>query len=152
MLLISNIKMKPLLESSEQTKYNKTTSILVAVHVWRILGIAFLWGVSQGILHPAFGIPAGIGDILIGVTAIPFAYFLKKGFSWSKYALVVWSVLGIAYLVNAVSLGLITASEFGTPTMATFPWILVPTVGVPLALMLHGITLYRLENTESPRR
>ena len=152
MLLISNIKMKPLLESSEQTKYNKTTSLLVAVHVWRILGIAFLWGVSQGILHPAFGVPAGVGDILIGVTAIPFAYFLRKGFSWSKYALVVWSILGIADLANAVSLGLITASEFGTSTMRTFPWILVPTVGVPLALMLHGITLYRLRNTESPRR
>ena len=147
MLLISNIKMKPLLESSEQTKYNKTTSLLVAVHVWRILGIAFLWGVSQGILHPAFGVPAGVGDILIGVTAIPFAYFLRKGFSWSKYALVVWSILGIADLANAV-----TASEFGTSTMTTFPWILVPTVGVPLALMLHGITLYRLRNTESPRR
>src|SRR5215207_3468381 len=152
MLLISNIKVKPLLESSEQTKYNKTTSLLVAVHVWRILGIAFLMGVSQGILHPAFGIPAGVGDILIGVTAIPIAYFLRKGFSWSKYALVVWSVLGIADLVNAVSLGLITASDFGTPTMTTFPWILVPTVGVPLALMMHGITLYRLGNTESPRR
>ena len=152
MLLISNIKMKPLLESSEQTKYNKTTSLLVAVHVWRILGIAFLWGVSQGILHPAFGVPAGVGDILIGVTAIPFAYFLRKGFSWSKYALVVWSILGIADLANAVNLGLITASEFGTSTMTTFPWILVPTVGVPLALMLHGITLYRLRNTESPRR
>jgi hypothetical protein len=152
MLLISNIKMKPLLESSEQTKCNKTTSLLVAVHVWRILGIAFLWGVSQGILHPAFGVPAGVGDILIGVTAIPFAYFLRKGFSWSKYALVVWSILGIADLANAVSLGLITASEFGTSTMTTFPWILVPTVGVPLALMLHGITLYRLRNTESPRR
>ena len=152
MLLISNIKMKPLLESSEQTKYNKTTSLLVAVHVWRILGIAFLWGVSQGILHPAFGVPAGVGDILIGVTAIPFAYFLRKGFSWSKYALVVWSILGIADLANAVSLGLITASEFGTSTMTTFPWILVPTVGVPLALMLHGITLYRLRDTESPRR
>ena len=153
MLLISNIKMKPLLESSEQTKYNKTTSLLVAVHVWRILGIAFLWGVSQGILHPAFGVPAGVGDILIGVTAIPFAYFLRKGFSWSKYALVVWSILGIADLANAVSLGLITASEFGTSIMTTFPWILVPTMGgVPLALMLHGITLYRLRNTESPRR
>ena len=84
------------LESSRQVKYNKTTSLLVAVHTWRILGIFFLWGVSLGILHPAFGIPAGVGDILIGVTAIPFAYFLWKGFSWSKYAVVVWSVLGIA--------------------------------------------------------
>ena len=152
MLLISSIKMKPLLERSKQTQYNNTTSLLVAAHTWRILGVVFLWGVSQGILHPAFGIPAGVGDILIGVTAIPFAYFLRKGFSWSKYALVVWSVLGIADLINAVSLGLITASEFGISTMATFPWFLVPTVGVPLALMLHGITLNRLRNTEFPPR
>jgi hypothetical protein len=146
MILIPSIKMKSL-EGSRQVRYNKTTSLLVAVHTWRILGIFFLWGVSLGILHPAFGIPAGVGDILIGVTAIPFAYFLWKGFSWSKYALVVWSVLGIADLVNAVSLGLITASEFDVSTMTFFPWVLVPTVGVPLALALHGITLYRLRNT-----
>jgi putative flippase GtrA len=142
--------MKPPYESSkQQTQYNKITSFLVAVHTWRILGIAFLWGVSQGILHPAFGIPAGVGDILIGVTAIPFAYFLRKGFSWSKYALVVWNVLGIVDLVMAVSLGLITSPGFGISTMTTFPWVLVPTLGVPLALMLHGITLYRLRNIES---
>ena len=146
------MKMKISYESSleQQTQYNKTTSILVAVHTWRILGVAFLWGVFQGILHPAFGIPAGVGDILVGVTAIPFAFFLRKGFSWSKYALVVWNVLGIADLVNAVSLGLITSPPgFGVSTMTTFPWILVPTVGVPFALILHGIILYRLRKTES---
>jgi hypothetical protein len=131
---------------SKQIQYNKTTSVLIAVHTWRILGIVFLWGMTQGLLDPAFAIPAGIGDILIGVTAIPFAIFLWKGYSWSKYAVVVWSVLGIADLVNAVTLGVITNSDFSTSTMATFPWILVPTVGVPLALTLHGITLYRLRN------
>ena len=144
------MKMKPLCDGSKQTQYNnQITSLLVAVHTWRILGIVFLWGVYQGILHPAFGIPAGVGDILIGVTAIPFAYFLMKGFSWSKYALVVWNVLGIADLVMAISLGLITSPGFGISTMTTFPWVLVPTVGVPLALILHGITLYRLRNIES---
>jgi hypothetical protein len=131
---------------SKQIQYNKTTSILIAVHAWRILGIVFLWGMTQGLLDPAFAIPAGIGDILIGVTAIPFAIFLWKGYSWSKYALVVWSVLGIADLVNAVTLGVITNADFSTSTMATFPWILVPTIGVPLALTLHGVTLYRLRN------
>jgi hypothetical protein len=131
----------------QQTQYNNTTSFLVAIHTWRILGIVFLWGVSQGILHPAFGIPAGVGDILIGVTAIPFVYFLRKGFSWSKYSLVVWNVLGIADLVMAVSLGLITSPGFGISTMTTFPWVLIPTLGVPIALTLHGITLYRLRNT-----
>ena len=141
------MKMESLLQ--RQTRYNKTTSRLVAAQTWRILGIVFLWGASQGILHPAFGIPAGVGDILIGLTAIPFAYILRKGFSWSKYALVVWSVLGITDLINAISLGLLT-SESGRSAMTTFPWILIPTVGVPLALALHGITLYRLRNMESP--
>ena len=138
--------MKLLGDYSKQIRYNKTTSVLIGVHTWRILGIVFLWGMTQGLLDPAFAIPAGIGDILIGVTAIPFAIFLWKGYSWSKYAVVVWSVLGIADLVNAVTLGVITNSDFSTSTMATFPWILVPTVGVPLALTLHGITLYRLRN------
>lgn len=138
--------MKLLGDYSKQIRYNKTTSLLIGVHTWRILGIVFLWGMTQGLLDPAFAIPAGIGDILIGVTAIPFAIFLWKGYSWSKYAVVVWSVLGIADLVNAVTLGVITNSDFSTSTMATFPWILVPTVAVPLALTLHGITLYRLRN------
>ena len=90
---------------------------------------------------------SGVGNVLIGMTAIPFAYFLRKGFGWSKYPLVVWSVFGIADLVNAVTLGLITAPEFPGSAMTTFPWILVPTLGVPLALILHGITLYRLRHT-----
>ncbi|MDP8915396.1 MAG: hypothetical protein M3M83_02745 [Thermoproteota archaeon] len=136
--------MKSVSDYSKLMQYNKTTSLLIAVNTWRIVGIAFLWGMTQGILDPAFAIPAGIGDILIGVTAIPFAIFLWKGYSWSKYAVIVWTVLGIADLVNAVTLGLITNPDFSTSTMTTFPWILVPTVAVPTALILHGITLYRL--------
>jgi hypothetical protein len=136
--------MKAVGDYSKQIQYNKITSLLIAVQTYRIGGIAFLWGMTQGILDPAFAIPAGVGDLLIGLTAIPFAIFLWKGYSWSKYSLVVWSVLGIADLVNAVTLGRITSPDFSSSTMATFPWILVPTVGVPLGLALHGITLYRL--------
>jgi hypothetical protein len=132
--------------SKQQIQYNKTTALLIAFQTYRIGGIAFLWGMTQGMLDPAFAIPAGIGDILIGITAIPFALFLWKGYNWSKYAVVVWSVLGIADLVNAVTLGVITNANLRTSTMATFPWILVPTVAVPLALALHGISLYRLRN------
>jgi hypothetical protein len=146
MYLIASIQMKAFGDYSKQIQYNKTTALIIAVQTYRIGGIAFLWGMTQGMLDPAFAIPAGVGDILIGVTAIPFAIFLWKGYSWSKYAIVVWSVLGIADLVNAITLGRITNPDFSTSTMATFPWILVPTVGVPLGLALHGITLYRLRN------
>ena len=146
MHLIPGIQMKALGDYSKQMQYNKTTAVLIAVQTYRILGIAFLWGMTQGILDPAFAIPAGVGDILIGVTAIPFAIFLWKGYGWSKYAVVVWNVLGIADLVNAITLGTITSAGFTNPTTTTFPWVLVPTVGVPLALALHGIVLYRLRN------
>jgi hypothetical protein len=64
---------------SKQIQYNKTTSLLIAAQTWRIVGIAFLWGMTQGLLDPAFAIPAGVGDILIGVTAIPLAIFLWRG-------------------------------------------------------------------------
>ncbi len=145
MHLLASIQMKAVGDHSTQMQqHNKTTSLLIAVQTYRIGGLFFLWGMTQGLLDPAFAIPAGVGDILIGVTAIPFAIFLWKGYSWSKYAVVVWSVLGIADLVNAVTLGRITSPDFSTSTMATFPWILVPTVGVPLGLALHIITLYRL--------
>jgi hypothetical protein len=139
--------MKTNYERSKQIKFNKITSLLIAVQTWRIIGISFLFGVSIKILSPAFGIPAGVGDILVGITAIPFAFFLKKGYKWSKYAILVWSVLGISDLVMAVSLGIITASENGVSTMRTIPWILIPTIGVPLTLILHLVTLYRLRNT-----
>jgi hypothetical protein len=147
MHLILGMKMKALGDYSRQIQYNKTNAVLIAVQTYRILGIAFLWGMTQGILDPAFAIPAGVGDILIGVTAIPFAIFLWKGYGWSKYAVVVWNVLGIADLVNAITLGTITSAGFTNPTTTTFPWVLVPTVGVPLALALHGIVLYRLRNS-----
>src|SRR3712207_6087344 len=138
--------MQPFSDYSKQMQYDKTTSLLIAVNTWRIVGVAFLGGMTQGILDPSFAIPAGIGDILIGVTAFPFAIFLWKGYSWSKYAVIVWSVLGIADLVNAITLGVITNPDFRTSTMATFPWILVPTVAVPTAIALHGIVLYRLRD------
>ena len=106
---------------------------------------------AQGLFDPAMAIPDGVGDILVGVTAFPFAIFLWKGYSWSKYALVVWNVLGIADLVMAVNLGFITSAGFGISTMATLPWVLIPTIAVPITLALHIITLYRLKYTEFTR-
>jgi hypothetical protein len=144
MHLLASIQMKAAGDYSKQIQSNKITSLLIAVQTYRIGGVFFLWGMTQGFLDPAFSIPAGIGDILIGVTAIPFAILLWKGYSWSKYAVVVWSVLGIADLVNAITLGQITSSGPTISTMLNFPLILFPTMPVLAALAMHIITLYRL--------
>ena len=146
MHLLASIQMKAVGEYSKQLQYNKLTSLLIAVQTFRIGGVFFLWGMTQGFLDPAFAIPAGVEDILIGVTAIPFAIFLWKGYSWSKYAVVVWSVLGIADLVNALTLGQITSAGPSISTVLNFPLILFPTMPVLAALALHLITLYRLRH------
>jgi hypothetical protein len=138
--------MKAVGEYSKQIQYNKITSLLIAVQTFRIGGVFFLWGMTQGFLDPAFVIPAGVGDILIGVTAIPFAIFLWKGYSWSKHAVVVWSVLGIVDLVNALTLGQITSAGPSISTVLNLPLILFPTMPVLAALALHLITLYRLRH------
>jgi hypothetical protein len=121
MLFILGMEMKAFVDYSQQKQkqYNKTTSLLIAAQTWRIAGIAFIWGMTQGFFDPAMAIPSGVGDILVGVTAIPFAIFFWKGYRWSKYALVVWNVLGIADLVMAISLGFITSPDFGVSTMTT---------------------------------
>jgi hypothetical protein len=63
---------------SQQKQYNKTTSLLIAAQTWRIVGIAFIWGMTQRFFDPTMAIPSGVGDILVGVTAIPFAIFFGR--------------------------------------------------------------------------
>lgn len=135
--------MKPPDSNPKQMQYNKITFILIVAQTWRVIGGYFLLGVAQGILAPNFGIPAGIGDVLTGATAIPVALLLRKNHKWSKRIVVVWSLFGIADLIDAIVLGLTTYQDFATSIMKTLPWVLYPTVAVPIALTFHGIILYR---------
>lgn len=134
--------------NSENTLHrnDKIISILTSIHTIRIFGVVFLIGISQGIIAPTFGYVAGIGDILIGVTAIPIAYIIKKGYSWARRGSMVWNILGMADLIAAIYLG-VTTSQFSaatSATMTTWPWILIPTLGVPSLVTTHIATLWFL--------
>lgn len=125
---------------------DRIISILASIHVIRIFGVVFLIGISQGIIAPTFGYVAGIGDILIGVTAIPMAYVIKKGHSWARRGSIIWNGIGMADLVTAIYLG-VTTSQFSastSATMTTWPWIIIPTVGVPSLLTIHFVIFWLL--------
>jgi hypothetical protein len=123
---------------------------LIRFHVWRLEGAVFLALMLTGHLPALFAIPAGIGDILIGVTAPWVARGL--GTDVGRRRAVIWTLLGMLDLVVAVSLGVMTspgpAQVFHTtPTsefITTFPIVLVPTLLVPLAFTLHVVSLWRL--------
>jgi hypothetical protein len=109
----------------------------------RIAGIVFLALGTYKILPAYFALSAGWGDIIIGATA-PFAALWlanpahRRGF-------ILWQLLGIADLVNALSLG--TLSGFidphgiSTAPMAVLPMSYIPTFAVPVFLILHIISI-----------
>ena len=76
---------------------------LLALQVWRIEGVAFLVLFALGQLPALFALPAGIGDLAIGVTAPLVARNLHR-----RNLALAWNVLGLADLVVAVSLGVMT--------------------------------------------
>ena len=122
-------------------------SWLVGVQVYRILGFIFLRLWSHGLLPVYFALPAGIGDMLVGVTALPLAFVLRSDSRLARRLALGWNVFGILDLVNAVTKGITTALAqvtSNTSPLLSYPLVLVPAFGVPLSFILHGLSIRQL--------
>ena len=123
---------------------------LIRLHLWRLVGIVFLVLMVRGQVPALWALPAGIGDILVAVTAPWIARDVDT--PRGRRRALIWNLLGIADLIVAVGLGIMTSpgptQVFHTvPTsefMTHFPMALVPTFLVPLAFTLHVISLWQL--------
>jgi hypothetical protein len=115
--------------------------MLTIAHTWRTGGFVFLVLFTFGILPGIFAIPAGAGDMLIGLTAPFVAWKLAGGADRNRFIL--WQSLGILDLVTAVSLGttaqLITPHAVGMQAMTVLPLSMIPTFAVPLLIIFHAI-------------
>jgi len=130
---------------------------LVSVQVYRALGAMFLvlYGVDR--LPPEFALPAGFGDVAVGMLALPVAAYYGAGGFRSDTLVVLWNVFGIADLVIAVTTGFLSSPTplqmlaFDRPnTLAgAYPLVLIPVFAVPLSIVLHIATLHRLGQTAS---
>jgi len=117
--------------------------------IGRIFGGVFLILYAQGVLPGIFALPAGLGDVAIGLTAPFIAWMLVSRTRVRLVMLALWNVLGLLDLILAVSLGILTSQSTlgilaGATTSAavvTFPLSLIPTFLVPFYLMLHLIAL-----------
>ncbi|MGB6087921.1 MAG: hypothetical protein WBG26_00375, partial [Candidatus Binataceae bacterium] len=119
--------------------------VLVGLNVARIGGIFFLILAAQGGLSAPFAPSAGWGDIITGVLAIPLTIAVARSGDF-PVALDLWNAFGALDLVAAISLGLLSApgTPFrlffeapGTLAMSGFPWVMVPSLLVPLYLVIH---------------
>jgi hypothetical protein len=119
------------------------------MQAWRWAGLGFLSLYAQNVLPAIFALPAGLGDMAIGVTApwVVLALVRQPAFAASA-AFIRWNLLGILDLVVALSIGALSATlstgapgEISTAPMAALPLLLIPAFLVPLFLMLHTVAL-----------
>ncbi|MFZ0630901.1 MAG: hypothetical protein WA399_18745 [Acidobacteriaceae bacterium] len=112
---------------------------LTLVQSWRTAGFAFVCLAAYRILPNSFALPAGYGDIAIGLTA-PLAALALAG-AEHRGSFLLWQALGMLDLVMAVSLGTLSGviDPHGIPAaaMTALPLSLVPAFAVPLFLILH---------------
>jgi hypothetical protein len=117
----------------------------IAMQAWRWAGLGFIDLYAYKVLPAVFALPAGLGDIAIGMTApwVILALARRPNFAASP-AFVRWNLLGILDLVVAISIGALGAflatdapGEINTTPLTALPLLLIPAYFVPIFVMLH---------------
>jgi hypothetical protein len=116
---------------------------LTYAQTFRIIGVIFVIFAARGVLPAAFGLPAGYGDIFIGLTASIAAWKLAN--PGHRGSFIFWQALGILDLVTAVgvgtTVGFISPGSVPMTPMTVLPFSVIPTFLVPLFLIFHIICI-----------
>lgn len=126
---------------------------LTAVQTARALGVVFLVVLAMDRLPAAFAVPAGLGDIAVGLAAPWVALRVARG--THRRGVIWFNLLGILDLIIAGALGFLAGAgpgavldvEPSTRLLVELPLCLIPTTVVPLAIALHVVSLRALRNT-----
>jgi hypothetical protein len=130
-------------------------SWLIGLQLYRILGGGlFLVNWLHGILPGAFALPAGIGDVAVGVLALLAAAGVASGTEAGRKAGMRWNILGLVDLSVAIAMGMMTSP--GAPLHVTglgqanmllgaFPTVMIPAFAVPSSIILHGLSIWQLK-------
>jgi hypothetical protein len=125
---------------------------VIGVQLYRFIGAEFVILLGLGQLPAYFAVPAGWGDIAVGVTAPLVALALVRGMRGGRTIAALWNVLGLLDLVVAVGMGsgllapvLVGSRVAPAPAMGIFPLFVVPAFAVPVSVLLHLLALGRLQ-------
>jgi hypothetical protein len=123
---------------------------IVSIQAYRIEGMIFLLLYANGRLPGEFALPAGLGDMAVGLLA-PLA-----AAGGSSARLRAWNLSGITDLVVAVTTGFLTspspvqllALDRPNELISAFPLVLIPVFLVPFSVLLHLASLQKLRRNE----
>jgi hypothetical protein len=125
---------------------------VTAMQAWRWAGQHFLFLYASGVLPGLFAVPAGLGDMAIGITApwMVLGLIRNPSFAASR-RFMIWNILGIVDFVVATTMAVLCTGLFPringlignvtTAPMAQLPLVLTPAYMVPFFIMLHFTAL-----------
>jgi hypothetical protein len=121
-------------------------------HAPRVVGVAFLAYMALGHLPALFALPAGRGDIAVGLAAPLVMRKLAQG--TGRRAALWFNAFGLTDLTVALTLGALTGFNLVSITPSSepiteLPLALIPTATVPLFFALHITTVSGL--VKAPR-
>lgn len=127
-------------------------SWIVGVQLYRTGGGIFLYLYAYALLPGAFALPAGIGDVLVGIAALPVAYAVARGYAGARGLVIAWNIAGTGDLVVAVATGFtsspgryqLLAFEAPNTLIGAYPLVMIPLFVVPLSILLHVVSLRRV--------
>lgn len=139
------------------------TTWLAALQLYRVFGSQFLAYWLLGLLPGLWALPAGTGDVLTGLFALPTAIALVTGTAEGRKAAILWNIFGLADLAIAITLGMIIAPgpfQLIVPNgpsigLDGYPNVLTPAFVVPGSILLHALSLRQLRRrrrAETPGR
>jgi hypothetical protein len=131
---------------------------LIGIQCYRVVGAVFFLGWTAGSMPGVFVWPAGIGDVITGVMALPVAAAVARGRSGSTQAAVLWNAFGLADLILAIFLGALTSPgplqhlTFDHPNLGigVYPYAIIPAFIVPGSFVLHVLSLRQLLRRPRP--
>jgi hypothetical protein len=126
---------------------------LVAVQLYRVFGCWALVAGLRGALTGLLGWPAGTGDLLTGLFALPVAIAVATGTAQGRRAAIIWNMFGLADFGVAITMGAITSPgpfQVIVPDVPSigatgaYPDVLTPAFVVPCGVLLHALSLRQL--------
>ncbi|HXM53773.1 MAG TPA: hypothetical protein VOB72_00160 [Candidatus Dormibacteraeota bacterium] len=122
---------------------------LIGLMTYRLIGGIFLLALALNVLPAVFAVPAGVLDIVVGLSAIPVALALRGG---QVGVAIAWNVLGLLDSTIAIVLGVAAGPgalrvinvDPTTAALTVLPLVLIPTFVVPFSMLLHVMILRAL--------
>jgi hypothetical protein len=127
-------------------------SWLVGLQAYRIFGGIFIANWVHGSVAGPFAWPAGIGDMLTGIMALPVAWLLASGAERGRTAALSWNVFGLLDFAVAITMGVLSTPgpfqilglDIPASLAGTYPAVLIPAFAVPSSILLHALSIRQL--------